>query len=546
MSNQVTPILTHVASGFLQGTGISVSPKLTAALNVFKTSGLSGTIRSILSQQDIESVAPGITGALYSLPIFITGRDGNIDLVSKIEDRAAKILPPGPIGIQQFSTTLGQASAFISVSFQWKGSMAELSNKSFGDFGLGVENFEDLASSGATKIFASPAGKTNVAAISESFSNLGQLFDTSDMYKLGDPSNLINQINDLGLGSVGNLDEKLAAVGVSDISAASPAVLAQVLKTLSKDDVAKIVEASGAKVNANQLTTGADLLDATKLLPENLASSLPGRSFAGLGNAMVDFGGKFKDTIGAASFLKTIEMPSLPNLKNIKEPVSSSISQQITANLGNGSGAFNVPTLMEMIGTAAGYKHTDAFEFSNSAQEQILNSDYGISFSEAIDNLQLAITGNGDISLAMQEITAVVADINNSGKLTLIELIQKANEKMLASRDQLKLEGENLLVSKIGEGSAWYDITKVGITPSSIDTQSLLSFATQVHTYGVDRQNTGYNELFTNLATNNQYGDAVRAALIEGRSLENQAMVGIRTAAKADPTAYLKSIQSRS
>ena len=547
MSGQITPVLTHVASGFLQGQGLAVNAEMLSAINVFRTSGISGAIRSVLSQQNIEDAAPGVTAALYALPFFITARDNSIDLTAAIEQRANRILPGGTTGLLQFAGTLGQATSFISTSFQWKGSMAELGSKSFGDFGLGIENISDMASFGASKVLAAPTGTASLDKVSTSFNNLGQLYDTSNMSTLGQPANLINQINSLGLSSVGRLDEKLIAVGVTNIDEANPVVLKQVLSTITGPDLAKIIEISGAKVG-NQVQTAADLLDASKALPNNLGTALPGGSFAGLGNAMINLGGRYSSPAMAASYLSRIEVPNFPRLNSITTPVPTEVAQQITANLGSGSGPFATPTLMEMIGTVAGYKHTEAFEFSNEVQQQLLDSDSGIEFSEAIDNLQFAITAGDPVLVteAVQEITAVVSDINNSASIALAELVGAANEKMLASKNQLTLETTNLLASRIGAGSAMdFDIS-VGLPITTVDTQSVLNFATQFHTFGVDRQKIGYNDLFTKIAANDLYGDAVQVALIEGRALENQALIGIQNVVQADPTAYLKSTQGSS
>lgn len=547
MSGQITPVLTHVASGFLDGQGLAVNADMLSAINTFRSSGFSGIIRNVLAQENIEDLAPGITTALYSLPFFITARDNGIDLTVAIEQRANRILPSGSLGILQFSATLGQATSFIATSFQWKGSMAELGSKSFSDFGLGVENLSDMVSFGATKTLAAPGGTASIDKVSNSFKSLGQLYDTSNMSTLGSPANLINQINSLGMGSVGRLDEKLVAVGVTNLEEANPIVLKQVLSTISGPDLAKIIEMSGATVG-DQVKTAADLLDASKALPNNLGTAIPGGSFAGLGNAMVNLGGRYSSPSMAAAYLSRIEVPNFPRLNAIGSPVPSTVAQQITANLGSGSGPFATPTLMEMIGTVAGYKHTEAYEFSNDAQQQILNSDSGIEFSEAIDNLQFALSAMDPVLIteAVQEITAVVSDINNSANLALIELITKANEKMTASKNQLALETSNLLASRIGAGTASnYNIT-VGLPVTTADSQSLLNFATQFHTFGVDRQKIGYNDLFTKIAANNQYGDAVNAALIEGRALENQGLIGIQNVVRADPNAYLKTTQGSS
>ena len=357
------------------------------------------------------------------------------------------------------------------------------------------------------------------------------------MAELGTPANLIKSIGNLGLGTVGNLDKKLAAVGVTDVSTANPVLLKKVLSTITGADLQKIVEFSGMTLQSgSSVTSAADLLDVKKILPPAAAAAVPGGSFAGLGNAMVNIGGQFPSADAAADYVKKIEIPSLPHLDQATQPVSPAVVAEVTAGLGNGTGPFDTPKLEEMIGTVAGYKHTGAFQAAIDAQVRLLNSEFGDAFQEAMDNLAQVIgspttaPANLTIESVVLEINAVVGDINNSGNLAVMALVNAANAKIVESQNQLALEAANLSAADI-------DLDLV-LPPNK---QSLLNFATQFHSFGVDSGNVGYNNILAKLTPPNQYGDAVKAALIEGRTVNQQTAVGIVSPNFANPAEFLKS-----
>jgi hypothetical protein len=111
-------------------------------------------------------------------------------------------------------------------------------------------------------------------------------------------------------------------------------------------------------------------------------------------------------------------------------------------------------------------------------------------------------------------------------------VVANAAAAFTTSVNQLAKESTNLAAAGISPGAA--------TAPSSTQ---ILAFATKLHDMGIDQQQLGYNELLTAMATNDQYGDAIRAALLEGRAVARSSSSGIPNTTKIDPMAVLKRLQ---
>ena len=87
------------------------------------------------------------------------------------------------------------------------------------------------------------------------------------------------------------------------------------------------------------------------------------------------------------------------------------------------------------------------------------------------------------------------------------------------------------------QGQAGMDINN---PPSIRSATGVLGMASSLPKYGVDKQQMGYNTVFTNIAdTRTVYGEAVQVALLEGRNQSRQSANGVPDNITADPTAIL-------
>lgn len=88
--------------------------------------------------------------------------------------------------------------------------------------------------------------------------------------------------------------------------------------------------------------------------------------------------------------------------------------------------------------------------------------------------------------------------------------------------------------------------TKAGLVVASATTPNvsqLLAFANKLPTFGVDKQKSGYNYILTQMATDDQYGEAIVASLTEGQNSAKNSAAGIANtiqSSAADALAKLK------
>lgn len=559
MSGTISPTMIMAAAGLMKGTGLQVSGEMTSTLSTFDGLPLTQSTNNLIASLN------GAGIALPAIPSFLSGNVNGTQLTSTISDTANNIAPD----TKKFVSNFSGASAFGSASFAWSAAITEASSKGFGDFGLGMSKFSDLASGGLSKIM-SPAGglplpampgglslpaipggsslptlpslpgisvaqltaKPDFAALKNVFNNFGNAFDPSNLQKMFDPAGYIKNLNKQGLGDVGGLRDQLEEAGVDpdNPESADPVLLRNILATIKGSDLQKIVTETGIVLPATaNLQSAADMLEANNILPSDVISKLPGGSLTGLGNALGSMGGTFKSSADLANMLGGIKVPELPHLDSLDKLVPDDVMAEFKPMLGSGGGPFGNPTLQDIIGTASGHGHTNAFKSIIDSHNKIMQSPVGQNFKAASDALAADPTNPAKLA-AFEAANTALAQAQNAD---LAAVVKKASDSVEASMQQLTTETSNQTVA--------------GIDPVSAETPGptqLLGLASKLHDMGLDKQQLGFNDMLNNMATNDKYGDAIRATLMEGKNIAAQAAAGIPNTTKIDPAAVLKKLQS--
>jgi len=511
------------AGGFMSGQGLGVSGKLTSTLSSFNSSAITTTYGNLIASLNSANVA------LPTMPAYFTGLDtsGN-SITSTISTTASTIAPD----TKKFISNFNNASAFGSASFAWSAALTDASSKSFDDFGLGMDKFSSMSAGGLNNVFAGPGGAVDFGALSTTIKGFGTAFDTSNLQKMFTPNGFIASLQKQGLGNVGGLSDQLDDLGVdiNNIDSADPKLLTQALSTVTGSELQKIIKQTGMNLppNAN-VTSAADLLDARKVIPVDVLTKLPGGSLLGLGNALSNMGGSFSTPGDLSNMLGGLKVPSLPNLDGLSKPIPDDIKAMFAPMLGSGSGPFGNPTINDIIGTAAGHGHTDAFTSIVSAHQNILASPAGQNLKAAADALAADPTNTTKFNNFVAAQTAVV----NSSNADLQKLIATCDDSITKSQTQLDTETSNL--------------STAGISPATATVPQptqLLSLASKLHELGQDKQKLGFNEMLSSMASNDVYGDAIQAALTEGQNIAKSATAGVPNTTKIDPMAVLAKVQS--
>lgn len=543
MSGSISPAMLIAAGGFLQGQGLGVSGALTTVLSTFNNSAMTSSFGNLIVSLNSGNVA------LPDMPSWLTGLSGGStgsSITSTISTTAAQIAPD----TKKFLSNFSSASAFGSASFAWSAAIVGTSGKSFDGFGLGMGKFSDMASGGLSQIM-SPGGislpglpgmpglsaaaltaKPDFAALGSTFASFGKAFDSTNLKTMFEPSGFIANLTKQGLGDIGGLNDKLQEAGIDpdNIAAANPLVVKQVLATIGGSDLAKIIKQTGMTLPATaNVTSVADLLDAKKILPADVLSKLPGGDLAGLGNSLISMGGNFKSPADISKMLGGISTPDLPFMDALSSPLPDDIKAAFAPMLGAGAGPFGNPTVNDIIGTAAGHGHTDAFTGILAAQTKLLASPQGQALKAAADSLAADPTDPTKLSTFIAAQTAVTS----SGNADLAKLVADSTASLATTQTQLATEISNLSVA--------------GITPTAATTPAatqLLGMASKLHDMGVDKQQLGFNSMLTGMAGSNLYGDAIKATLAEGKNIAKSAAAGIPNTTKIDPMAVLAQVQN--
>jgi hypothetical protein len=555
----ITPSVLIAAKGFMDGRGLGVSSNMTSYFNNFSSSPVTGSLTNL------NSLMPGATAGL---PVFM--RDSGTQMTA-IQIQASSIIQPGVAGLKKFTSIMNQSAGFGAASAQWGAALKEFGGKSFSDLGVGLTGFASMASNGMSNVFGglpalpsmsslpgagaltsmAMAAKDNIGALGKSLGGFGTMFDAKDMANLGSPASLIKNLQNQGLADSVGINDMISQAGFDprNIDNIPPAQLQQILGEVQGNDLQKIISQTGLQLppTAN-LSSLASVLDVKNIVSPDVMATIPGGNLAGLGNAFSNLGGNFTDFSKAGDMLKKIEVPSLPNLEGLKNPLPDDIASAFSGMLGSGDSPLGLPTMSDMLGSVSGKAHMDSFRDISKSMEKIAESTVGknmINKTNALssatqaasaagteigltgEDLQAYINSYPDVVSAKADVTTAVNAFTTqaAGNAELKAVVDKANGALSSTTAQLAKEQSNLSLAGI-------DPTSSLVPPGP---GSLLGMASKLHSFGVDKQKLGFSEMFEGMATDDLYGDAIKSSLMEGRNVARQTSLNIPLPTKADP-----------
>jgi hypothetical protein len=521
----ISPTMLIAADGITSGSGLGVSANLTAALSSFNSSPL------VQLYTDVRTALNGANVAVPDVPSYLNGKitsTSETSITVAVSSAAAAIAPDA----KKFIANFAAADSFAQTSFTWLGAMSDMGTKTFESFGLGVTNFSEMVSGGAGKVFAAAEGaKADLNSLSSSLTKFGSAFDPSNLQKMFEPAGFIANLAKQGLGNVGGLSDALEAAGLDpkSLESANPEVVKQTLAKITGSDLEKIIAQTKISLPINHMVkTAADLLDAKKVLSPTELAAIPGGALSGLGNALTNMGGSFKSAADIAKNLAATKIPSLKHLDALPNPLPAGVMSSFASKMGSGGGPFGNPTISDIIGTAAGYKHTDAFTTLVNGHTAILASSQG----QALQAAATALIADPTNSTKLSNFTAAQAAITGATDANLAKIVSDCSAAVTASSNQLITEATNQ--SKAGL------VVSAAATPN---TAQLLAFANKLPMYGIDKTQAGYNYILTNMATDDQYGEAIIASLSEGINAAKNALAGIASTTQSNAADALAKLQ---
>jgi hypothetical protein len=231
-------------------------------------------------------------------------------------------------------------------------------------------------------------------------------------------------------------------------------------------------------------------------------------------------------------FIASMKTQALNYLSQVTQLVPASVQATLKPLLGTGAGLFGNPTMSDMIGTAGGATHTDAFNNIASTLTALMNSSIGQNLNTALVNVKTAIASGTGVPAALSALATQVSNFNSqvANNTELQADVTAAQTSYTASLTQIKTEISNLNIVGLNLSNA---------QPISTGVTGIMNLGNKLHNYGIDKQQLGHNELFSGIATDDLTGDAIQASLLEGRNLAKSYAIGKSTPGVANEGALI-------
>lgn len=431
----ITPTVLTATAGFIAGDGIDINAELKDHINTLKTIGVSAAVEKV-KELGYDSVVAALPQGLYKA----------YETAQTVETHVRAIFPEGKGGLQQFITTFGGASSFVTASAEFAAALNEFKDKAFTDIGVNFESYRDILTNGASSItqglqtladaakeqaselvseitagisetageivdsttrearsildsadglFETNAISSGLKSLGTGLKNFGNLIDFENLENIG-PQNLIEQLQKQGLTVTNGIDDMITGLGYSldDISSIPETQLQIVLENVSGVDLEKIIKTTGATV-LNEIKTAADLLKLENIIPKealvalNILDQAPD-AIRTLGDTIANLGVRI-DNFSIGNFLENIETTTLKYLDNARELISSEVMGRLQPIIGMGQGLFENPDMKDMMASVAGIGQNKFLDTIQHLTESINDSTEGSNLIQAANDLETAI-----------------------------------------------------------------------------------------------------------------------------------------------------------
>lgn len=532
--------------------------------NVTPTCSANVTYYGVSTTPIYDSSEPPVQTGTVSTPVA-----GTQSLSRTFNVQAQLPFAGGPAnGIQRFANVYQTASSYVSAAFDITSSSYLLRGKTYAQTGVGFTGVLDSITNGIG---------TTGNILGRVVENWGTLYDINNISAAGDPyifgQNLLNQ----GLGTFGNLETQLVKAGLniynlsqiptsttvtsqepSVISSTSPLgavdlpiianvtttttvtgnsrdVILSIFDSITGQDLVAILGATNASVPGTGLTKLTDYLNIEKVAGATYYAQLAKlgiTDFSGFTSALgTKLGrGYFTSWNDISNLFSQIVVPELKYSSSSPNDLvlPSSVSTSITNRYGVGSGPFENPVLTDFIGAVSGIPYTSLFK--------ILNDNYDLAASQVgltakLATLNSAVTtyinqyappdgmGGGGSYGDIAPVTAAINSINSAlNSITIDPLIRSAFYTIC-----------NKLATEVT------NCTRAGIVFNNGFANGLDGFAKSISSAVTSNFDSSAAGFFTNLFTNDSYGDTMRAMSAESTNTSLLNSKGILTANDPDP-----------
>jgi len=318
------------------------------------------------------------------------------------------------------------------------------------NFGPGADNTENgrrLIASGIS--INGDQIRAGLRAVSQAMRDIGTLWSPNDAQWIGTPAGLIISLRDQGMSEDVGLREAMLKASVfidddDDVYYSSPYTLLQGLKNITGTNLQAIIERTGCNLAKPwNIQTAADLCYADNVISRQALDNLPyGNMTQGLGQTIATLA--MRERITWELFADTLDQLELPDVGLLNNPNFASDMASLKPYLGYGNGLFGDATIQDLIGTAGGAAHTEAFQLISEANDRLEQTPEGKALKVALTYYD-AHSDPGDPlhSLAETNLIAALEAVKFSTNPEVQQAAADAEKGILDSALQLVAEVAN-------------------------------------------------------------------------------------------------------
>ena len=540
LSNVMPPEIAGAAINGLKGVlgGIASGVPAGAAIQMGLAGGLSGLISNVTNNMTGNYALGSALGAVASGAV-----NGTINLTKATS---------GSVDLSKFTNLIQTASAVASGNRVMVGAIVEAMGQNFGNgtggLGSATRNMQDAMTFSITTL------GQDINAISADMIAIGD-WDATNLMRLMQPGNVAYQIMMKGLGDVIGLTDLLVNNGVAIAGVDNPLfdrVVLAILTSINDTQVVNTIK-TAFHIETPGITNLGDLCNIQKMMPNSI-KNMPVRNFRELGVHLAVIGINSVATIHdvGIAFSRLETSTDLNHISQLAQPLSPQLGSSLLQVYGYGGGSLGEQTMADIIGTPAGYVHTDTipiivqtndFIMKHSEAQTLVDlttklnklmsgqyTDLGTPADDTAnppipsESGSINVPGIGTFNTLDQAVLAFVplieaehATLLNTTDPKLKDAIDKLNVAWRASCAQIVKENNNLQM---------HDIDIFDTTMKTTPTSAMM-FAQSLDSYGLE---TGYGQIghyLERVASNDVYGDAIKYSMRQARNGAALANLGV-------------------
>lgn len=541
----LSPTCCVALGGCCAGGGCGIPSNFSSACQNFSSSGISGACQTAMGAcgpavQSALSSIPGCCSGIASGPLANSLASAGINpsnVVGGCLGQAQSLFQNSTAGI---ISTMQATNAFCQNSFDVRGIIEQCKNLNLsgGDLGFNLTSIKNVVTGGLTAEFGSLASQ-GFKELCTNLANCGTLIDPKNLQEAFTPQGLINRVVEQGFGKEMLAElEKVGLNSVTDIIDANEKLLMQALESVPKEVVGAIVEKTGVKTIGESLNSLAEIITQPVKIFGEKANEL-------IGGSVDELQKKLSNVLGAETLASTMGTVGQA-LSKIVEPVTTIMDQanndlaawegqfptqqQLAERTGSGSGIFGNPTIADVIGVAAGIGFTSKILDMTNRQTRILETSEGTALKQAIDSAIANPANDSENAAAIQ--AAAQAFINPTNPVIRDE-ITAAQQSFDEISNKIIKEKNNLRAANIVPADNQGNVSDI------------LAWISELHNVHDDPSNLGLADYIVAISDDSVTGEAIRAAIEEGRNLAIFRSLGVTPPITVNALSYAEQLLNR-